>query len=41
MQWTLKAHTHEAIHDHVDRIFNRLPVGMRYWIEKKKWNVHV
>ena len=30
-----KTHTHQAIHDHANRIFDRLPVGMRHW------NVHI
>ena len=31
LQGLLKGHTHEAIHDHADRIFDRLPVGMTVW----------
>ena len=31
----VKGHTHWAIHNHANRIFDRLPVGMRHW------NVHV
>ena len=27
---SLKAHTHRVIHDHVDHIFERAPVGMAY-----------
>ena len=28
---SLKAHTHQAIHDHADHIFDRSPIGMRHW----------
>ena len=31
----VKAHTHEAIHVHIDRIVDGSPVGMTHW------NVHV
>ena len=31
LSWCVKAHTHWAVGDHADRLFDRSPVGMTDW----------